>query len=125
MKLFGQIFATSCLNMALYKYFKPRRKATFNMPLPDPEGPLSEEMDTETIKESNKEVVALINSGTMGKRSPYLKVTAEQKATIEKYAAEHGIINAIRRFVAEFPKGALKESTVNGWKKANLAELQS
>ena len=37
------------------------------MPLPDPEGPLSEEMNTETIKELNKEVLSLINSGTMGK----------------------------------------------------------
>ena len=53
--------------MVLYKYFIPCRKATFNMPLPDPEGPLSEEMNTETIKELNKEVLALINSGTMGK----------------------------------------------------------
>ena len=103
---------TSCLNMALYKHFKPCRKATFNMPLPDLEGPLLEEMDTETIKELNKEVVAVVNSGTMGKRSPYLKVTTEQKATIGKYAAEHGIINAIRHFVVEFPKGVLKESTV-------------
>ena len=66
-KLFQRIFATLCLNMVLYKYFIPCRKATFNMPLPDPEGPLSEEMNTETIKELNKEVLALINSGTMGK----------------------------------------------------------
>ena len=71
-------------------------------------------MDTETIKELNKEVIALVNSNTMGKRSPYLKVMAEQKATIGKYAAEHGIITAICHFVAEFPKGALKESTVCG-----------
>ena len=96
--------------MVLHKYFKPCGKATFNMPLPDPEGPLSEEMNSETIKELNKEVVALVNSGTMGKRSPYLKVTTEQKATIGKYAAEHGIINAIHHFVAEFPKGALKKA---------------
>ena len=93
---------TGLYGMALYKYFKPCRKATFNTPLPDPEGPLSEEMDTETIKELNKEVAALVNSGTMGKRFSYLKVMAEQEATIRKYAAEHGIINAIRHFVAEF-----------------------
>jgi len=37
------------------------------MPLPDPKGPLSKEMDTETIKELNNEVIALVNSGTMGK----------------------------------------------------------
>ena len=55
--------------MALYKYFKPYRKATSSMPLPDPDGPLSKEVDTETIKELNKEVGTLVNSGTMGKRS--------------------------------------------------------
>ena len=59
----------------------------------------------------------------MGKQSTYLKVTAEQKATMGKYTAEHGIINAIRHFTAKFPEGALKESTVRGWKKAYLAEL--
>lgn len=111
--------------MALYKYFKPCRKVTFNMPFPDPEGPLSEEMDTETVKELSKDVVALINSSTMGKRSPYLKVTVEQKTTIGKYAAEHSIINVMRHFVAKFPKGALNKSTVCGWKKAYLAEVQS
>ena len=39
------------------------------MPLPDPGGPLSKEMDIGTIKELNKEVELLVNSGTMGKRS--------------------------------------------------------
>ena len=109
----------------LYKYFKPCRKVTCNMPLPNPEGPLSKEIDTETIKELNKEVEALVNSGRMGKRSPYLKVTAEQRATIGKYASEHDIINAIRHFLPDFPEGALKESTVRGWKKAYLSEIQS
>jgi len=59
--------------MALYKYFKPCRKASCNMPLPDPEGPLSKEIDIGTIKELNKEVESLVNSGTMGKRSPYFQ----------------------------------------------------
>ena len=73
--------------MALYKYFKPCRKATSSMPLPDPDGLLSKEVNTETIKELNKEVGTLVNSGTtIGKRSTYLKVTAEQKAAIGKYA---------------------------------------
>ena len=50
-------------------------------------------------------------------------MTAEQKVTMGKYAAKHSIINAIRHFTAEFPEGALKESTVHGWKTAYLAEL--
>ena len=81
-------------------------------------------MDSGTIKELNKEVESLVNSGTMGKRSPYLKVTAEQKAIIGKYAAEHGIVNAIHHFVPNFPEGTLKESMVRGWKKAYLSEIQ-
>ena len=93
------------------------------MPLPGPDCLLSKEVDTEIIKELNKEVGTLVNSGTLGKRSIYLKVTAEQKVTMGKYAAEHGIIIVIRHFTAEFPEGALKESTVCGWKKAYLAEL--
>ena len=84
------------------------------MPLPDPQGSLSREMDSGTIKELNKEVESLVNSGTMGKRSPYLKVMAQQKAIIGKYAAEYDIVNAIRHFVPDFPEGALKESTVRG-----------
>ena len=59
----------------------------------------------------------------MDKRSTYLMVTAEQKATMGKYAAEHGIINAIQHFAAKFPEGAHMESTVCRWKKAYLAEL--
>ena len=84
-KFFSEIFASTFFKMVLCKYFKPCGKASCNMPLPDPEGPLSKEMDIGTIKELNKEVESLVNSGTMGKRSLYLKVTAKQKATIGKY----------------------------------------
>ena len=94
------------------------------MPLPDTNSPQSKEVDTETIKELKKEVGTVVNSGTMGKRSTYvLRVTAKQKATMGKYATKHGIINAIRHFTAEFPEGALKESTVHGWKKAYLSRI--
>ena len=62
----------------------------------------------------NKEVESLVNSGTMGKRSSYLKVMAEQRATIGKYISEYGIINAIHHFVPNFPEGALKEAQSMG-----------
>ena len=81
-------------------------------------------MNTGIIKELNKEVESLVNSGTMGKRSPYLKVMAEQRATIRKYASEHSIVNAIHHFVPDFREGALKESTVRGWKKCTCLNLQ-
>ena len=105
--------------MALLSYFKFKdkkaREKVSGMPLPDSQGQLSKEINSATIKELNKEVESLVNSRAMGKRLPYLKVTAEQKATLGKYAAEHGIINAIRHFSPDFPEG---ESMVRGWKKA-------
>ena len=87
------------------------------MPLPDPLGPLSKEMDSGTIRELNKEVESLVNSGTMGKRSPYLKVMAQQKAIIGKYAAEYGIVNAIRHFVPDFLKAHLRKARSVGERK--------
>ena len=57
------------------------------------------------------------------KRQSYLKISSEQKAFIARYAANHGIVNAIRRFSKDFPENSLKESTIRGWKKAYLKEL--
>ena len=110
--------------MALYKFFKPCKKDACDMPLPSPSGSLKKQLDSAVIKEANKEVSKLITSAG-GKRSPYLKVTPYQKATIAKYAAEHGIVNSIRHFKKDFPEEALKESTIRGWKKTYLLELQS
>ena len=110
--------------MALYKYFKPCKKDACDIRLPDPSGSLSNKLDSGLIEEANKEVSQLVMS-TGGKRSPYLKITPQQKATIAKYAAEHGIVNAIHRFKKDFPDDLLKESTIRGWKKTYLLELQS
>ena len=52
-------------------------------------------------------------------------MTAEQKAVIGRYAAEHGIVNSMRRFQKDFPTESLKESTVRGWKNVYLQELRS
>ena len=110
--------------MALYKFFKSCKKDACDMPLPSPSGSLNKQLDSAVIEEANKEVSKLITSAG-GKRSPYLKVTPYQKATIAKYAAEHGIVNSIRHFKKDFPEEALKESTIRGWKKTYLLELQS
>ena len=59
------------------------------------------------------------------KRQPYLKISPEQKAIIARYAANHGIVNAIRQFSKDFPENSLKESMIRGWKKAYLKELSS
>ena len=39
-----------------------------------------------------------------------------------KYAAEHNVAKAIKRFLGDFGK-TLNESTIRGWKKAYLQEL--
>ena len=54
-----------------------------------------------------------------------MKLIDEQQVTIGCYAAERGTVNAICRFARDFPKDSLKESTIRGWKKAYLQELQS
>ena len=110
--------------MALYKYFKPCKKDACDIRLPDPSGSLSNKLDSGLIEEANKEVSQLVMS-TGGKRSPYLKITPQQKATIAKYTAEHGIVNAVRCFKKDFPDDLLKESTIRVWKKTYLLELQS
>ena len=94
------------------------------MPLPSPSGLLKKQLDSAVIEEANKEVSKLITSAG-GKHLPYLKVTPYQKATIAKYVAKHGIVNSIQHFKKDFPEEALKESTIRGWKKTYLLELQS
>ena len=79
----------------LLRYFKPSRKYSCQISLPNPTGPLSEKMDGAAIEEANKEVTAVI-AGTGGKRQPYLKLTDEQQGTIGCYTAERGTVNAIR-----------------------------
>jgi len=66
--------------------------------------------------------VASVLAGTSTRREPYLKATTEQTAIVAKYAAEHGVAKAIRRFSGDFGK-TLNESTIRGWKKAYLQEL--
>ena len=102
--------------MALFKYFKHDKS------LPDPQNTLSEKVPSTSIKEANKEVKAI--SDKCGKEhAPYMVATPEQKAKVGKYAAENGTTNAIRHFSKELL--SLKESTVQGWKKAYLCELAS
>ena len=78
-------------------------------------------MSSSAIEEANKEVTAVL--GDLAKRHPYLKILPEQKAIIARYAVNHGIVNAVRQFLKDFPENSLKESTIRGWKKTYLKEL--
>ena len=71
------------------------------------------------IHKANKEVSAIM-AGTINswKRSAYLKVSAEKKAQIGKYASEYGIMSVIWQYAKDFPVNSLKESTVRGWLKS-------
>ena len=53
----------------------------------------------------------------------YLKISSEEKVIIAKYAANYGIVNAIRQFLKEFSWSSLKQSTLCGWKKDYLKKL--
>ena len=57
----------------LLRYFKPCRKDSCQISLPNPTGPLSEKVDSATIEEANKEVTVVI-AATGSKRQPYLEV---------------------------------------------------
>ena len=51
----------------LLRYFKPCRKDSCQIPLPNPTGPLCEKLDSATIEEANEEVTAVIADPTLWK----------------------------------------------------------
>ena len=104
-----KVFPTNFLYMVLLKFFckKDRKKDIHNTPLPDPCGPVGQEVGKELTKEANKEVAPVLVSGFSGcsscqKREPYVKLTPEQKTIVAKYAAEHGMVGAVRNFSEKF-----------------------
>ena len=108
----------------MLKYFN-HKTSSKAVSLPNENGPLAQHIPSSSIQETNKEVSAVMVETSCGrKRSTYLKASAEKRARIGKYAAEHGIVSAIRQFSKDFPVNALKESTVRGWKMAYTTEVK-
>jgi len=111
--------------MVLYQYFKKES----NSMLPDEKGKLSKIVPSSYISAANKKVSQLTTRASdLGKmtRGPYLKISAEKKADIGKYAAEHGIVAAVRHFSKDSQfsgSRTLKETTVHDWKVKYLCEL--
>ena len=69
--------------------------------LPDKKGKLSKIVPSSYISAANKEVSQLTTRASdLGKmtRGPYLKISAEKKADIGKYAAEHRIVATVWHF---------------------------
>ena len=119
-KFSREYFAQS--KMALLKYLRLKSGSSTSKNLPDENGPLCKEVPASSIREANMEVMEVMRSSA-GKRASYLKIAAEKKAVIAKYAAENGIVAALGHFAKDYPDGSLKESTVRGWKKEYLNEL--
>ena len=82
--------------MSILKYFKRTSS------LPDPKGPLSEEVPTVSIAEANKEVKKVIDQPPKKRKgTTYIKVTPEVKAKIAKFAVENGNCAAARKYSKE------------------------
>ena len=66
--------------MSIRDFFKPK------VDLPNPDGPLKQELKPSTIRDVNKKVSSIIEregpTGRSGSREPYIKLTPEQKAMI-------------------------------------------
>ena len=96
--------------------------------LPEPTGPLSETIPSSRIEVVNSVVEPLVEKASdecsssvkdksKSVRGAYEKFSTDEKATIGKQAAEHGVLATIRHFSKIYSDRPLKESTVRGWKK--------
>ena len=111
------LVAQNIAKMSIMKYFKR------SSDLPDPEGPLSKELDSYTIRLVNEKVKPKIEKSQCGERGPYVKLTPSQKALIGKRAAEHGVTDTVHHFSGRYEGCDLKETTVRRFKKEYLIEL--
>ena len=65
------------MKMSTWKYFKR------SSDVPDPEGPLSKELDSYTIRLVDEKVNPEIEKSQRGERGPYVKLMPSQKAAME------------------------------------------
>ena len=116
-------FAVTCVTvMSILKYFKRVRIA---VALPDPKGPLSDQVPSASIAEANKEVmktIAVVDKEPQ-KKGPYLKVTPEYKAKVAKFVLINGNSVAARKYTKLLGRN-LNESTVSSWVKNYKSELR-
>lgn len=111
--------------MSILKYFKPAK--SMELVLPDPKGPLSEEVPLASIIQANKEVMKAVKSSNETKKvkGEYIKVSPECKVKIAKYALENGNCAAARKFSASLNlEKKLNESTVRSWVTTYKKELE-
>lgn len=66
--------------------------------MPDPNGPLSQEVPPPAIAEVNKDVLAAMQYIEPKKKGFYIKISPECKVKIVKYAIENGNCSTARKF---------------------------
>ena len=114
--------------MSILNNFKLKEKLkTIDDQLPRPDGPLNKEVGIPrlTIVSANAAVRSAIASQGSS-RGPYLHLTPAQKFQIGKRASEHGTINALRYYKANFPDlPELKETSVRRFKDAYRENLKT
>ena len=75
------------------------QKSTVKSVLPDPKGPLAEEVDSFLIAVANKDVLNILEKPVPSKKKgSYIKVTPKEKSKIARYAIENGNCAAARKF---------------------------
>ena len=102
--------------MSLLKYMQPKRK----LPTPEEAG-LSPAVTREVNKTVEKALMQPAERGSSGKKRKYTTFTAEDRAAVGRYAAEHGNAAAVKKFKATLDIG---ESTVRVFKKTYLQEVK-
>ena len=108
---------------SILDYFQ---KSTVKSALPDPKGPLAEEVHSSLIAAANKDVLDILEKPVASKKKgSYIKITPEEKAKIARYAIENGNCAAARKFSkhGDLDK-TLGESTVRSWVAIYKKELE-
>ena len=109
---------------SILDYFQ---KSTVKPALPDPKGPLSEEVHSSLISAANKDVLDILEKpvASKKKKGSYIKITPEEKAKIARYAIENGNCAAARKFSKHGDSDkTLGESTVRSWVAIYKKELE-
>ena len=114
--------------MSIYKYLS-KKEMQPQLQLPSPNGVLRGVVPPMAILSMNKEVEKVMSAsategGVTGKRGPYAKLTASQKALIGKRAMEQVVTSAIHHFKTQNSELDLKKKTVRRFKKEYLAKLK-
>ena len=75
----------------------------------------------EEVNDDRDLVCLAAERGRRRRKGEYSKLSLTEKATIGKYACEHGVVSAVKKFKGQ----NVKESSVMDWRDAYLKELKA